>query len=88
MPSTGYQHMVHDYYIERLRATYAERRATLRALRTRAQAQQYQEDVRRAIARAFAPRPQKTPLNARCSGTIERRFFRVEKILSFRWDLA
>ena len=44
MPSTGYQHMVHDYYIERLRATYAERRATLHALRTRAQARQYQEE--------------------------------------------
>ena len=38
MPGTGYQHMVHDYYIERLRATYAERKAALRALRTRAQA--------------------------------------------------
>ena len=37
--------------------------------------------IRRAIARAFAPRPRKTPLNARCSGTIERRFFRIEKIL-------
>ena len=41
MPGTGYQHMVHDYYIERLRATYAERKAALRALRTRAQARQY-----------------------------------------------
>ena len=81
MPGTGYQHMVHDYYIERLRATYAERKAALRALRTRAQARQYQEEARRAITRAFAPRPPKTPLNARCSGTIERRFFRIEKIL-------
>ena len=34
MPGTGYQHMVHDYYIKRLRATYAERKATLRALRS------------------------------------------------------
>ena len=77
MPGTGYQHMVHDYYIERLRATYAERKAALRSLRTRAQARQYQEEVRRAITRAFTPRPPKTPLNARCSGTIERRFFRI-----------
>jgi len=81
MPGTGYQHMVHDYYVKRLRSTHAERRATLRALRTHAQARQYQEEVRRAIARAFAPRPRKTSLNARCSGTIERRFFRIEKIL-------
>ena len=61
MPCTGYQHMVHDYYIKRLHATYTERRATLRALRTRAQAQQYQEEIRRAIARARAQNTPQTP---------------------------
>ena len=52
MPGTGYQHMVHDYYVKRLRATYTERRATLRALRERAQARQYQEEF---VALSRAP---------------------------------
>ena len=54
MPGTGYQHMVHDYYIERLRATYAERKAALRALRTRAQARQQMPKMR-LVAPSLAP---------------------------------
>ncbi len=81
MSRNGYQHIVHDYYIERLRAAAAERQHTLRSLRTRAQALRYRDAARRAIARAFAPRPRKTPLNARIVGCVDQRHYRIEKIL-------
>lgn len=81
MARTGYQHIVHDYYIERLRAVAAKRQHALRSLRTRTQALRYRDDARRAIARAFAPRPRKTPLNARITGCVEQRHYRIEKVL-------
>ncbi len=81
MSRTGYQHIVHDYYVEQVRAQRAARRQRLDALRTRRQALAYQQQVRRAIARAFKPRPRKTPLNARVVGAVQYRGYRVEKIL-------
>ncbi len=81
MPHTGYQHVVHDYYIDRLEQLRAVRQQRLQQIRTRAQAQRYQTEVRRAIRRAFAPRPRRTPLHARITGSIACRHHRLEKIL-------
>ncbi len=81
MPRTGYQHLVHDYYIERFRHMRDQRQARLRAIGTRAQALAYQSQIRQAIRRAFSPRPARTPLNARITGSIACRHHRLEKIL-------
>jgi dienelactone hydrolase len=81
MPRTGYQHIVHDYYIERFRHLRHQRQTSLRAISSRAQALQYQSQIRAAIRRAFAPRPTRTALNARITGTIACRHHRIEKIL-------
>ena len=81
MSNTPYQHLVHDYYIERFRAQYAERRSALNALRTRSQALRYRDDVRQSILQAFKPKPRRTPLHARCSGSVEQRHYVIEKVL-------
>jgi hypothetical protein len=81
MPHTGYQHVVHDYYIDRLEQLRAGRQKRLQQVRTRAQARCYQAEVRRAIRRAFAPLPRRTPLNAHITGSIQCRHHRLEKIL-------
>lgn len=73
--------MVTDAYVRQLREIRRERRARLDAVRTRSDALKYQEHVRAAIARAFSPRPPKTPLNARVTGTSETKHGRIEKIL-------
>jgi len=78
---SGYGHMVLDYYIEKLRRMRAERAARLSAITTKQQAQAYQARVKEAILRAFGPRPPKTPLKARVTGTIEGSEYRIEKVL-------
>ena len=80
MTRNGYGHMVHDDFVDRLRQVRAERRERLAAIRTRAQAEAYQRRVRKAIRRAFGPRPSKTPLNRQVTGIIETRDYRLEKL--------
>jgi dienelactone hydrolase len=77
----GYAHIVHDHYVAQVRDIAAERRRRLSGVRTRKQALDYQEGVRRAIHRIFRPRPRRTPLNPRITGAIERPSHRIEKIL-------
>ena len=81
MSRTGYGHMVLDDFVDRVREMRAARRERLDSIRTRAQALAYQRRVRRAISQACGPRPPKTPLNARITGVIERRHYRIEKLL-------
>jgi len=79
--SAGYQHMMIDYHVARLREIRRERTAKLKAIRNRRQAEKYQETVRHALAGAFRPRPPKTPLNARITGVLERGTYRIEKVV-------
>ncbi len=81
MPRNGYGQMVQDHYVSRVREIRDERAARLKSIRTRRQALVYQDRTRAAIRKAFGPRPRKTALNARVVGVIERRHFRVEKVL-------
>ena len=77
----GYGHMVHDYYVSRLRQMHIERSARLSALSTAEEALAYQQRVRSAIGDIFGPAPDKTPLNARVVGHIDRPGYRIERIL-------
>ena len=81
MPRNGYGHMVLDDYVARVRAVNADRAKRLSSIRTRKEAFAYRDEVREAIDKAYRPWPSKTPLNARVVGTIERRHYRIEKIL-------
>ncbi|MBT3343056.1 MAG: hypothetical protein HN712_25435 [Gemmatimonadetes bacterium] len=81
MMSSGYGHMVHDDFVERVRSMREERQAQLAGIRTKAQAQGYQRRVRKAIRQAFGPRPAKTPLNTQVTGVVETRHCRIEKLL-------
>ena len=81
MPRNGYGHMVLDDYVARVRAVNADRAKRLSSIRTKKEAFAYRDEVREAIDKAYRPWPSKTPLNARVVGTIERRHYRIEKIL-------
>ncbi len=81
MSRNGYGHMVLDDIVGRLREMRQDRQQRLARILTRKQAQAYQQRVRRAIRQACGPTPAKTPLNAQVTGTIERRHYRVEKVL-------
>lgn len=81
MPRNGYGHMVMDDYVARVRAVNADRAKRLSSIRTKKEALAYRDEVRESIDKAYRPWPRKTPLNARVVGTIERRHYRIEKIL-------
>ncbi len=81
MPRNGYGHMVLDDYVARVRAVNADRAKRLSSIRTKKEAFAYRDEVREAIDNAYRPWPSKTPLNARVVGTIERRHYRIEKII-------
>ena len=78
---TGYGHMVLDDYVAKVRAVREDRSKRLASIRTRKQALAYQEEVLKAIRKSMFPRPRKTPLNAQITGVIERRGYRIEKVL-------
>ena len=81
MPRNGYGHMVLDDYVAQVRAINADRAKRLASIRTKSEAFAYRDEVREAIDSAYRPWPRKTPLNARVVGGVERRDYRIEKVL-------
>ena len=80
-PLNRFPRMVQEWFVDRLREAHARRLERLAELRTRADAEAYVADVRSRIRRCFEPFPDKTPLRPRITGTIERRGYKIEKIL-------
>ena len=81
-PLNRFPRMMQEYYVARLRAV--EKRALERknGLKTKADAEAFVADVRKRIARAFAPMPgKKTPLNPRIVGKLDREGYTIEKII-------
>jgi dienelactone hydrolase len=80
-PLNRFPGMVQEYFVGQVRGI--ERAALKRkaALKTRAQAEAYVREVREKIRACFGPMPEKTPLNARITGVIERDAYRIEKVI-------
>ncbi|MCB1230734.1 MAG: prolyl oligopeptidase family serine peptidase, partial [Verrucomicrobiae bacterium] len=74
--------MVQEYYVAKIRAVESRLLKRKNALATRADAEAYVKDVQARISKAFAPMPkQKSPLNARITGTLDRDGYTVEKVI-------
>lgn len=76
-----YGHMVQEYYVARVRRIAQERAEARARIRTRAQVMQLRREVRRKLRRCFGRFPARTPLNARVTGAVERKHYRIEKII-------
>ena len=76
-----YGHMVHEYYVARLRAIMDARRARIEALRSREDAEVYLGSVRAKVRRVFSPLPRRTPLNTKVTGTELFSGFTIEKVV-------
>lgn len=74
-------HMLQEYYVQRMRGMAAARAEALRAIRTPEQVRQRRAEVRRKLRASFGPLPERTPLNARLLGRVERPDYRIEKVL-------
>jgi hypothetical protein len=80
-PLNRFPHMVQEYFVKSVRRI--ENRANERraALKTKADAEAYILDVRQKIQQSFGPWPEKTPLNPRITGVVERDVYKIEKII-------
>ncbi|MFN9740913.1 MAG: alpha/beta hydrolase family protein [Acidobacteriota bacterium] len=80
-PLNRFPRMLQEYYVARVREIERVGLARKQALRTRADALAYQRDIRQRVRDCFGPLPEKTPLRAQITGTVERESYRIEKIL-------
>lgn len=73
--------MVQEYFVEQVRQadrTGEQRRA---ALKSKADAEAYVASAREKIQACFGPWPEKTPLNPRITGVVDRDAYRIEKVV-------
>ncbi|MCM8761904.1 MAG: prolyl oligopeptidase family serine peptidase, partial [Candidatus Omnitrophica bacterium] len=76
-----YAHMMVDYYVDLLREIRTERQKKLKSIKTKKEAEKYQEYVRSIIKKAFPLPKVKTPLNPKITGVIEKQGYRIEKVI-------
>ncbi|MEM7134591.1 MAG: acetylxylan esterase [Chloroflexota bacterium] len=81
MFNNRYGHMVHEYYVQRVRAVMAKRSARLAQVQTLADAERYVRDVRAKVTQCFPALPARSPLNAQTTGVLDLGAFRIEKVV-------
>jgi dienelactone hydrolase len=73
--------MMQDWYVQQVRGIEKVGKAVRGRLKTRADALEYIRSVRERIADCFGPFPEKSPLNPRVTGKLERDTYRIEKVV-------
>ncbi len=73
--------MVQEYFVARVRRCEQLGEQARAKLQTRADAEAYVQRVREKIRQCFGPLPEKTLLNPRVTGTVEREAYRIEKVI-------
>ena len=81
VPLNRFPRTVQEFYVERVRAAEKLGEAARAKLKTKADAEAYIRGVRDKIATCFGKFPQKTPLNAKVTGELERDAYTVEKVV-------
>ena len=80
-PLNRYPRMLHNWYVGQVQSSELRNIQAIESLNTTDDALRYVSDVQRKIRQCFGPEPERTPLNARVTGTLERDGYRVEKII-------
>ena len=81
-PLNRFPRMVHEYFVRRVRQAEEAGNRRRAALNSQADAQAYVEAVREKIAQCFFPVvPEKTPLNPRITGMVDRDAYTIEKVI-------
>lgn len=73
--------MMQEFLVNRVTDAHERSVEAKELLQTRSDAEQYVQTVREKIALGFGPHPEKTDLNARVTGVVERDQYRIEKII-------
>jgi hypothetical protein len=81
VPLNRFGRAVHEWYVEQVRAAEKKGEEVRAKLRTKVDAERYVRDVREKIAKSFGPFPEKTPLNTKVTGKLERDAYTIEKVV-------
>lgn len=73
--------MMQNWLVDEVRAAETRGNARRDALKTKADAEAYVKSVQERIRECFGPLPEKTPLNAKITKTLERDGYRIENIV-------
>ena len=76
-----YPRMVHESFVRQVRSIEQRNRAALAALKTQADAKAYVASARARVRQCFGPEPERTPLNARTTGTVQRDAYKIENVI-------
>ena len=80
-PLNRFPTMLQRYFTERVRTVEREATRAKASLQTKADAESYVRAVREKIAASFGPFPEKTPLNPRVTGIVQRDQYTIEKVI-------
>ncbi len=80
-PLNRFPRMVQEWFVDQVRAIEQQSNAMRENLKTRQDAEAYVQSVREKIRRSFGPEPERTPLNARITGRLEREQYIIEKVI-------
>jgi len=81
VPLNRFPRMVHEFFVRQVGAAEKRRLRRLAGLQSDEDARNYVEHVRKQIRSCFGPEPERTPLNARITGTVERESYTIEKLI-------
>jgi dienelactone hydrolase len=80
-PLNRFPRMVQEYFLGRFREIEQVSEKRRASLHTKSDAEAYVREVRSKIQTCFGPWPEKTPLNSRTTGKIERDAYIIEKVI-------
>lgn len=73
--------MMQEYYVRWVRKLDETHRERIEALNTKEDAEAYIRSVRERVRESFGPFPEKTPLNPRITGGVDRGAYRIENVI-------
>ncbi len=80
-PLNRFPRMVHEYFVNQVRLAQQRNQQTFASVKTAEDARKHVDRLRAKIRDCFGPEPERTPLNPRITGTIERDTYRIEKLI-------
>lgn len=80
-PLNRFPRMMQEWLVDQVRTAEARGDARREALKTKADAEAYVKSVRERIRDSFGPEPERTPLKARVTRTVERDAYRIEMVV-------
>src|SRR3954447_7848296 len=71
-PLNRFSRMVQEWFVDQVRAAEEKIKQRLATLKTKEDAEAYVRSVQERVRQSFGPEPERTPLNARVTGIVER----------------